>query len=666
MARQLNKILLSALLLLPTLLLFWLSNSTPQQTFRGFAPLTWQPQVGCTFLVDKAHSFSLLSRMMTWGEESKGKSVECLSEWFPAKGDEVVIEFAGRNLSATSNVAVALENKEGEIERFDLPRYQLSGVWHLQRFNIDNHNNQELRLRLLDHDPEMGWVSLRNRVNFYDAAESTITTSLRNFAQRNSWLVIALFSSALCYWLFLAYGIAESKPALFFLMLWIAVVTMFARADLFFYMDEWHLMQRLHDHGWSSAFQAHNEHFIPLFFLSYFLQLELFRDFYLGFILISAALLAFAGILCGKVAASFSPRPQAVAPLIAIGFSISALHSETVAWAMVQGALYVFILRSITILGALHYLRTGESRGALVSAIAALLSPLFFGAGLLAFSDVFLVAIFARFFIPVTTVRIIKILAALILPFIIVMTLYATAPNSSVAISTSQPFSLSAYLHYVSLGTILGAITRGLGFWPFAELSSGNQFLAFLASLLAACALFFIPKRFAIPRLLPTLLFGILLTSGVFFLTGIGRASSGPTQALAMRYCSLALLGVCILVLPLLQCLLQLREQKNARHFVALLALLFVSSQVYLTTNFNYYWKQGALTRDFLDQVNDWNKTVGRIPFDPLIAYEAKDTPLAGMMPLSYGGHVQEPSAQISILHPDAMATITETYLERR
>lgn len=657
-----KRILLAFLLLLPTIGLFLLANSTPSRSFRSFASLTWQPQPGCTLLVEKAHALDLVSRMLTWGEANKGKSIECTSDWFVAKGTELVIEYSGKNLSSSHNVAVTLESSDGEIARFDLPRYQLSGIWHLHRFKIDQ-PHQQLRLRLLDHDPDIGWVSLRNRVNFYDSTQSFLVSSLRSFAQQNVWAVLILFSCALYYWLYLAYGIAQNKPKLFFLMLWFGVTALFVRPDAFFYMDEWHVMQRLHASGWSSAFHAHNEHFIPLFFLSYFIQLKLFSSSYLGFILISTALLTLAGILCGKVAALFSPRGDAIAPLIAIGFCISALHGETLEWAMVQGALYAMILRTIALLAAVHYLRTEQRRAAVITVIAAFLAPLFFGAGLLAFSDIFLLFVFARFFFPLNPTALFKVLVALIFALILVVMLYAIAANDGVATSTSQSFSLVAYLKYISLGTVLGSITRGLGAWPLAELTADNQMFAILASISIAGSLLVLSKRIAVSRLLPTLLFGLALTASVFILTGIGRASFGATQALALRYCSLSLLGVSILILPALEGIFELRKQRNLKHLTTLLALLFVFSQIYLNTNFNYYWKQGALTRDFVTQVEDWNSVVGRVAFDPIITYEANKTPYAGLMPLAYGGHVQEPSAQISILHPDTMAALTAKYL---
>lgn len=140
-----------------------------------------------------------------------------------------------------------------------------------------------------------------------------------------------------------------------------------------------------------------------------------------------------------------------------------------------------------------------------------------------------------------------------------------------------------------------------------------------------------------------------------FLLTVIGRAKLGIVQSLALRYQTLALFGLCVLFCPLMFMLMQQfafkigKSKRKCALFLCLVFSLHIFGQLQTVSRYKYYWRQGSLLRTFVSQVDQWNK---QEVLTGSLSYEGFDTELQGLYPLRFGGGVDDPTAQLSIIHP--------------
>jgi len=160
-----------------------------------------------------------------------------------------------------------------------------------------------------------------------------------------------------------------------FLLYFAAVLLAFFRTDLFFQLDDYAGLWRLAQAPSLLQFIAapHNEHFIPLFHLFWALEVYLFREHYLCYVLTNVALMAMMGALWESWLRRVGVQPALAVstPLVAVT-CLSQADNIMAAWQaniLLCSLALVGILRAYSA-GRLHYV-----------AILCVCAPLTFSAG---------------------------------------------------------------------------------------------------------------------------------------------------------------------------------------------------------------------------------------------------------------------------------------------
>ncbi len=599
---------------------------SPIKDFIGFEEITWEELAGCKKLVEPAHAFPLVSRTATWNKNNPAHIGRCMSLPIKVSGNSVRIEYAGFSNSARpGEVRVELHNSSNKLlATLPFPHIKTGGVWHLLEVPLPINTNS-ITLTLIDNEPEAGWGAVRNRVNFYN--ENIFLTNLQNIFQKSliKNTLLGILSLSLLAIIATFSSLRHNNFKLFSLFFCLVTLIHF-RTDVFFHMDEWHVLQRLVEQGFSSAFLPHNEHFAPFFFIIYFIECYVFGSNYHLFILFSLLLHSFNALLVYHLIKKLQKNDNLVPYFLSLLFLLSGLHGESLQWAMIQPILLMTTGILFSLLGVVK-----SSRYLLISGL--IISPLSFGAGLLAPIYIGLLALIRKN----KSAMYISIIAFLVtsIGYYLILNLDGHPQGAPL----QNNFSLFPYLQFVSLGTFFGTISRGLGLLPITELSNLSFSTALITGIIVTCVIalpaFRNPKYF---------IFGFIFILLSFALIGLGRAEFGSGQALALRYNSFAMVGLCIMLIPFTELLF------NKKLTLGFLAVVIIFSQLTLAVNFNNYPKNGFHLRGFIKELEHWNKTK---PSGS--SFEATNTPLAGLMPLRYGGHPKFPAAQVPIVHPNKM-----------
>ncbi|MCB0359114.1 MAG: hypothetical protein KDD44_05750, partial [Bdellovibrionales bacterium] len=423
------------------------------------------------------------------------------------------------------------------------------------------------------------------------------------------------------------------------------------RPGLFFYWDEWQVLERLYIIGREHILSPHNEHFIPLFFSFYWLETLIFREHYAGYIAVSLFLHAVNGLLVYHLFSLIQPSAPS-SRRSAIGASIlfvaCSLAGEVTQWAFLQSVL----LGSAGMLGclvlSLRYLQTGAHRHLAGAALLAFVAPLCFGGALILplLAIALLVGLgfqyrdiaVSSFLAPnVQKRRTVQLIVGIGTACGMTTAAYILMQPATSDVSTgsvvarliAHPLSLAAFL---ALGTQVGGLLGTIGLFPvqlaqppkplFSSFVDGGLHSSLGALVIASTVGFgatWAIRRYSVRgkrkpaeavRLIALGQIGLLL---VFFLPALGRYHFGLEQAFSLRHQYALIPWALLCVLPLLRTKAPWSRVVPDATFVLGMALLALYFSAHLSYGFRdtYFRKHGTDNRAYIAKLRDWNAIIG-------------------------------------------------------
>lgn len=446
------------------------------------------------------------------------------------------------------------------------------------------------------------------------------------------------------------------------------------RVDSFLYYDTWHALARFVSKGIDGIWIAHNEHFLPAFFLYFFGNAKLFGDKTWLYTSLNLIIHALNVVLLSNLITTLSPsKDRRIGYTLGFFFLIHSLHTETLHWEFEGSILLAQSFLFMALLLAIAYLRKGALKFAASSILIIVVSPFLFGNSFSFLGH--LLFILALVFLEERknprSQSVIKRAAVILLPtaigLIAGLFIYKLASqgegHSLKELSIAE--NLTGVSKYIFVGSQLGTVFRGLGLFPTLSLNAAPYIFP------SALSPYLIPEMFFawIGLLVSLFLLGVssLLTSKkmairywlcgqawilcAFILPAIGRFHLGLNQALALRYQYLSLIGLLIMLIPIIDAVILSNKEKVKRVFVVF-AFLFLAIQLYVGAEFRYFTELGSQHKNYTLALKDWNQALKKHSqkISP-VGYEGENTPLFGLQP-------SHPDTITPGFHPDQIYSV--------
>jgi hypothetical protein len=428
----------------------------------------------------------------------------------------------------------------------------------------------------------------------------------------------------------------------FFIFLLLTSFSVFFRRELFYNLDEFDVITQFSEQGSRAIFHMHNEHFMPLFFLIYFFQTKLFGISYGSLVVISTLLHAITAFLVYRFLCllSISSGKHFQIRVLALFWMLSSVHIEVLNWPFTQQSIVSEIAAILAMMSALKFLRNTRPVSLFFFVILSVAAGLSFGNGIrlpLIISGLILFELFSplgrrsdqqfSFFHFILRGALLFTFSTLI--SIGVYSLYRhQAEAASLNIATAIPFSelvlnYDKSLSYIYVGTQLGSVLRGLALYLSLDLtvpdmtapewitSYLNTEMAFAnTGAFVSLILFFILYRLGAIRFW---FLGQLICAGGVLLPSLARWELGIFQSLALRYQYHSMLGVTVMMLPLLVSTFYNKKthfyyKSVGRFILPILLVYFLSSQLYLISNFDYFTTQGRELRSYVNKLRNYKE----------------------------------------------------------
>lgn len=434
------------------------------------------------------------------------------------------------------------------------------------------------------------------------------------------------------------------------------------RSAVFFYWDEWDVLLLFCERGARSILQAHNEHFMPLYLLLFYLQKLIFADRYLLYILSSLALHALNAYLLSRLFNLLFqnlPSRRSVSRWLAIVFLLSSLHIEVLQWAF---TLQIELSFSFVLLGALALFSFLASRRVLLLLalfLCSLGAAFSFANGYVLLLLLLLLFIF-RTFVMSTAFSLKSFNPSYLMrssqAFLIILL------GSALAFSLRTQFALDVstpppvFQHHTEFGIFLfvgthfGVMLRGLSLFPSLSFFAPRQLLdswhllfppEIALSLLALffsllLLLFYLRPSMRRERAVHYWILGELWLIFTFLLPALGRWNFGILAALSLRYAYFSLPGVLFILAPLLSRLhAYLHRESRSLALSALIKFAFLSFftvQLFLATTSDLS-ALGAKHRLYQKKLSSWVQMLKEEGIDQVKNFSAAGTALAGLAP---------------------------------
>jgi len=669
-----------------SLLLYQLSTSSFAPYFSGFGGLRWRTTNSCR----SADAPPVLPAYQRSAGDFSGSSSEsitiCVSEAFSLLGPVLEIEYASQSENIHSRLVAQLHDESGALldEKILSPSPLDSQLpnWSTAMLTPGARHSGAAATITVRHSVPGNrhgtWFAVRDRVNFYHPARWHDFTPLGTPGMQLALCLLAGFF--LFIWAKRSLFESPLSAGRFGLMLFVFGCAVHFRAELYFFWDEWHVLERFSKLGFPGVLYTHNEHFLPFFFSLYFVEAKLLGEHYLLYLTVSAALHAFNAFLVSLLLERLSGsggNSRPAARLLGLLYLLSALHAEVLHWAFEQSILCAQALVLLALLNGLAAVEEGSFRKAVFAAIFAGLAPFFFGNG---FAAVIQLPLLLGLSMPLSRARqsphsvfallqerirrgfvtMVLVLLALVVPALLY---YRFRDGVGTSVMQARPFANPLVLfQYLGVGSQLGTVLRGIGLFPSLDMESPTRFVhavfpwlpvrlrvmfpSFIFAYLGlAVSLFCLGLSMCAKtrcRNFSLWLLGQLLIISAMLLPAFGRWQLGIDQSLSLRYHSQAALGLCIMVLPALLVLLTWRSDtgrmlrplcKFCSVLIQALCVLHISAQLYLAQQFKYFTKDAVAHRVFAQQVRDWRQQLKAAAPSVFLPYEAPGTPLGGLQP---------------------------------
>ena len=665
--------------------LYHLSSTNAPRQFVGFSILSWSTTAGYEIGATPNSLYSAKQTIGSFEITHQDTPRKAITAPFVLRSSVLALEYS-HHCSTSSPQKLIITEVNKTVATKLLPCADTSLPLHWEYISIqipDEVVGKNIQITLTEDyrdTAKENWIALRNRLHFVKDQQLIKLPSLRDGKwQRISSLLLGILSITAL----LSHYLCSTRIFLIFLLLSLVV---FLKHTSFFYFDEWHVLERYKDFGASGIFFTHNEHFLPLFFIWYYLEALLFGQHYSLFLFTSALLHAINAFLLIRVLKTLRPKETSLhhhVAQIVIGFLflISSLHGETMHWAFEQCIILAHMFFLVLLLKAMRLEDKWKPSNLFSIVILSMAIPLFFGNG---FSSIIVLGCFTLFslcdkeviqrlclaqrekvglkFTTVLDRNSIKRSGAILIACgtglaASALLYWFNRESTGHSVEHAKPFdNLQALFEYLFVGSQMGTILRGLGLYPVLDLQQGAKTLPltrklfgfsgphagelFLASLgfivftLIACAsrVLGTVKR---PLSFCILGQGIIISS--LLLPSLGRWHFGVQQSLSLRYHYTAALGLCIMLYPLLvwttEKLLTAQHRALQGTIVVILGVV-VSIQLYMGARFTYFRNHGEAHEHYLEQLTDWRVKLSEVHTEGYPGYEGKNTKLEGLQPL--------------------------------
>ena len=667
------------------------------ERLEAFLPIEWRRDRECNFTAPKGlpargHAVS------TYRRDDMPREMLCESYPLETNADILELELTGAapaefpseelllQLSVeTSTSQKLIERRYNDLVNGHYVERELAisthtEKWKTHRFYLgDGAKSKLIKLELISNSDSPGhsWLALRSRAYAY---------SMRTQKQRPSpghtlllSVAIAFLLYLLCRHCFTHLGDYRFRFALYCLLFF---TSSFQLLPFFFY-DEWDLMKRFSEMGLSGVVYTHNEHFLPLFFLTYYLENFAFGDYYLPYLCSSLFIHVLHCMLLGTLISELlgaKDRETALKRWIPICYLLSSLHIEALQWAFEQSLLLSQLLLSAAMLFSIRFVKGLCSARALAPiSLSIFAAPFFFGNG---FCAVLLVIIcgFCALFLEgpheatpkAARGRFLSLLILAILAFALSLLLYWNFRHGEGRQVELAKFisDLDLKASFLLIGIGAGTIFRGLGLSPAPLLPSDRDW-SILEGLRKLCSEYCMPE-FAIAgfgigiSLLSLLLIcrapakepgrkrhyiclwcmGHLLIAASLILPSIGRSDIDLRLSMFLRYHYGTLVGLCIAAIPTLLSLRNYLQflglpKSSLTALGSILLVAHLSSHIYVSNSYDYYTNRGLRHRDYVTKLQMWRELLAKGK-EKAQNFEGKGTELYGLQPMAVESIIAE------------------------
>lgn len=451
--------------------------------------------------------------------------------------------------------------------------------WTPYRFRlpaqISSEESYRLRLSFAPRTEDLDSIAVRGR------GVTTEATSWRESFSKSflgSWIswpigVLLLMTSAALVLPFATRALEDRKLFFVWLLFFVFTEAVFFQSCLFFNWDEWHVLVRFQERGLPGVIYRHNEHFLPVFFLAYFIESKVMQGNYALMLHLSYAIHALNTLLFLLILEKVLPQTKkysAMLILLGLGYAVSGLHGETLHWAFelcVLLSIQVFAWSLLIIYGKREDGRLSR-RQLFGLFLLSVLSPLLFGNGFVLLPIVGMFAWYreyallgSSFFASIrrSIPAVLASLAGMVPP---VLGYHFYQEGAGHVVQESRLFAnIPELLNYIFVGTQVGTLLRGLGLVPNLEMFVSLR----------------LPEFMLTPAVRPEIILadiGAGISVAILFLCGmrknwslwvlaqlflcvclilpaLGRWEHGVQQSLALRYHSMMLFGLLMLLAAL-------------------------------------------------------------------------------------------------------------------
>jgi len=435
------------------------------------------------------------------------------------------------------------------------------------------------------------------------------------------------------------------------------------------------VLSSFRENGFGQIFVRHNEHFIPLFFLFYFLETLIFGEQYLCYQFFSVIILAANALLVASITEQIAGSAFKTANvLMAFFYLISALHSESIQWAICQSALLGVFCLLFGMRLACKYLDEGKVQTLVFLLISSFAAPLFSAWGFLFIFTIPLLAFLFQVASGKKTGRLAKVCGACVVVLVIDLLLYSFVEDGvGHGVQHLRFAGLGRSLQFSLFGAQFGTLVRGLGLYPYLSFEIfENYFQSASAALWTAIAcggllsigLFVYYVKSEESRKTRLFLWGIgqVLIIVPFLMSSMARANMGLEIALTLRYQSVSLFGLCILLIPVVDDFLRkwCTSKSSVFSFGGFVLFVFVSLQLNFSSNIDRFSTFGHYMRRYFLALEDWNERIGRQGATSSVEFEGDGTAWQGQVPLLYGGDTKDVAAFTPVVHPDILIQVRQ------
>ena len=268
-------------------ILFFLASNRSVPEFREVASITWNNNQGCSIhkTVSERKTICVSSPFRTTTNNLE----------LPIRSDQAVtfrVESIDSDWHEDIEIPATIVNNKDRGYFFDsqITPQKLSG--------------DLIRVVIIANHSSLANFEAQNQISFLQ----NVSSGSSKHNNSNPYRFVAVFMLAATFILIAVHfpSIVKNNAA-FLTALCIAGFVVHYRANLFYNWDEWVILDRFLNNGFSEALRRHNEHFLPLYFGIYFSEVNFFLKLYDGLILFSLLILVINSWLVSKILALLSP-----------------------------------------------------------------------------------------------------------------------------------------------------------------------------------------------------------------------------------------------------------------------------------------------------------------------------------------------------------------------